>query len=472
MKIKFCGAAGEVTGSAHLLVLDDGFSILLDCGLYQGHSDNWKDFNENWLFDPSKLDCLVLSHAHIDHSGRIPKLVKDGFSGRIYATAATRSLATIMLLDSARIQQSEAEYFNKKILRNKNLDAQPKIPLYDEQDAKNALKQFVTYSYDNWFQIHPNVKVQFRDMGHILGSASVTLYIKEGEKETRIGFTGDIGRPNRPILKDPQQMPPVDYLIAESTYGDREHESAPSESIRFRDIILQTVVKNKGRVIIPAFSVGRTQEVVYILDKLVGAGELPANIPVYVDSPLSVNATQFYKEHLECYDEELHNHMLTDNDPFGFNSLHYITKVEESKQLNINAEPCVIISSSGMMNTGRVKHHLANNVEDPKNTILIIGYCSPDTPGGKLKNGEQTIKLFGEEKIVRARIEVMDSFSAHGDRTEMYQVLENQKASVKHMFLIHGEPEKQKLYRNYLQERGFGMISIPELGDIADLNLL
>ncbi len=472
MKIKFCGAAGEVTGSAHLLILNDGFSILLDCGLYQGHSENWKDFNENWLFDPLKLDCLILSHAHIDHSGRIPKLVKDGFRGPIYTTAASRSLSSIMLLDSAKIQQSETDFFNKRILRNKNFAAVPRTPLYGEQDAKNALKQYVSYPYDTWFQIHPSVKVQFRDMGHILGSASVTLYVQEGDKVTRLGFTGDIGRPNRPILRDPLPLPAVDFLIAESTYGDRIHESAPNESIHFRDIILKTVIQNKGRVIIPAFSVGRTQEVVYILDRLVEMGELPDGIPVYVDSPLSVNATQLYREHLECYDEELHDHLLTDKDPFGFNSLRYISDVEESKSLNTNEEPCVIISSSGMMNTGRVKHHLANNIEDSRNTILIIGYCSPDTPGGKLINGDRTIRLFGEELMVRAKVEIMDSFSAHGDQMEMYDVLKNLKTELKHMFLVHGEPEKQKIYRSFLQDRGFGKISIPELGESVDLDSL
>jgi metallo-beta-lactamase family protein len=377
-----------------------------------------------------------------------------------------------MLLDSAKIQQSDADFFNKRILRNKNYAALPRTPLYSEQDAKNALKQYVSYPYDTWFQIHPDVKVQFRDMGHILGSASVTLYIREGETEIRLGFTGDIGRPNRPILRDPMPLPPVDLLIAESTYGDRIHESSPNESIRFRDIILNTVVRNKGKLVIPAFSVGRTQEVVYILDRLVDMGELPAGIPVYVDSPLSVNATQLYREHLECYDEELHDHLLTDKDPFGFNSLTYITDVEESKALNVNAEPCVIISSSGMMNTGRVKHHLANNIEDPRNTILIIGYCSPDTPGGKLKNGAKTIRLFGEERMVRAKIEIMDSFSAHGDQKEMYDVLANLKPELKHMFLVHGEPDKQKIFRAYLQEKGFGKISIPELGETVDLSKL
>jgi metallo-beta-lactamase family protein len=462
MKLKFCGAAGEVTGSAHLLTLNDGFTILLDCGLYQGHDAAWKDFNENWLFDPTTLDCMVLSHAHIDHTGRIPKLVKDGFKGNIYCTPATRSLSSLLLLDSARIQVNDAEYDNKKHNNNKS------TPLYSEADAKIAINQFVTYGYENWFQIHPDVWVLFRDMGHILGSASVTLYVKEGEKIIRFGFTGDIGRPLRPILRDPQPMPPVDYLLAESTYGDKEHESAPDELAHFAQIIHDTIVEKKGKVIIPAFSVGRTQEIVYMLDRLVAAKELP-EIPVYVDSPMSVNATQLFKQHLECYDDELHDYMLTDADPFGFNSLNYITSVEESKALNTNDLPCVIIASSGMMNTGRVKHHLANNVENAKNTILIVGYCSADTPGGELKNGATEIELFGKKLAVRARVEVMDSFSAHGDRKEMLDVLKNQIPTVQKTFLVHGDPEKQVLYKTFLQENGFGSIAIPTLGEEVTL---
>jgi metallo-beta-lactamase family protein len=464
MKLKFCGAAGEVTGSAHLLTLNDGFTILLDCGLYQGHSEAWEGFNERWLFDPNHLDCMLLSHAHIDHTGRIPKLVKDGFIGNIYCTHATRNLSSLLLMDSARIQESEAEYHNKK---HHNTE---KSALYTEEDAKAALLQFVSYGYENWFQIHPDVWVLFRDMGHILGSASVTLYVKEGDKILRFGFTGDIGRPMRPILRDPQEMPPVDYLLAESTYGDKEHEAAPDELDNFCEILHSTLIEKKGKVIIPAFSVGRTQEVVYMIDRLVSAKRLPP-ISVYVDSPLSVNATIFFKLHTECYDEELHNYMLTDEDPFGFNSLKYITSVEESKALNTNSEPCVIIASSGMMNTGRVKHHLANNVENAKNTILIVGYCSADTPGGELKNGATELYLFGQKRIVRARIAVMDSFSAHGDRKEMFDVLKNQIPTVRKTFLVHGEPDKQLLYRDFLQTNGFGEIEMPKLGEEVELSV-
>lgn len=460
MKVKFCGAAGEVTGSAHLLTLDDGFSILLDCGLYQGNSEAWKNFNENWLFDPNELNCMILSHAHIDHTGRIPKLVKDGFDGHIYCTHATRNLSSLLLLDSARIQEGEALFYNKKLQKGQA----KRIPLYKEADAKVAMRQFVGIDYNHWFQIHPDVWVEFRDMGHILGSASVTLYIRQGTELIRFGFTGDIGRPNRPILRDPQQLAPVDYLITESTYGDKLHESAPNELDRFRQIIHNTCVQNNGKVIIPAFSVGRTQEVVFMLDQLIEKKLLPP-IPVYVDSPLSVNATHFFKQHIECYDDELHDYMLTHPDPFRFSSINYVNSVEESKALNSNNKPCIIIASSGMMNTGRVKHHLANNVENPNNTILIVGYCSPDTPGGRLIAGAKTLHLFGETRQVKANVEVMDSFSAHADQKEMLQVLENQKDTARKTFLVHGDPDTQVVFREYLQQHGFGEIIMPKLGE-------
>lgn len=465
MKVKFCGAAGEVTGSAHLLTLNDGFTILLDCGLYQGHSEDWKDFNENWLFDPSKLDCMLLSHAHIDHTGRIPKLVKDGFKGNIFCTHATRSLCTLLLMDSARIQESEAEYHNRKVPQKAK-----KSPLYNEADAKTAMRQFVGLDYENWFQIHPDVWVLFRDMGHILGSASITLYVKEGDEILRFGFTGDIGRPHRPILRNPQPMPPVDFLISESTYGDKLHGTAPDELMRFKDIIATTVLENKGKVIIPAFSVGRTQEIVYMLDRLISTKELP-NIPVYIDSPLAINATEYFKQHLECFDEDLHDYLLTDDDPFGFNTLRYVKTAEESKSLNNENVYGVIIASSGMGNTGRVKHHIANNVSSSKNTILIVGYCSADTPGGKLKNGEKTLELFDKVHQVNARIEVMDSFSAHADQAEMLEVIENQKETARKVFLVHGDSDTQSVFADYLLTNGFKELIVPKLGDEFELDL-
>jgi metallo-beta-lactamase family protein len=444
MKLKICGAAREVTGSAHLLTLADGFTILLDCGMYQGNSHSMKDFNENWLFDPSKLDCVVLSHAHIDHSGRLPKLVKDGFKGPIYSTHATRSLCAIMLLDSALIQERDAEYFNK---RRKHVRDE-RAPLYTEEDVKATMQQFRSHGYGKKFKIREDLEVEYRDAGHILGSASVALTIQENGKEIKFGFTGDIGRPNRPILRDPQPMEEVDYLICESTYGDKFHEAAPQEIGRFLQIITDTCLKKHGKLIIPAFGVGRTQEIVYILDQLENAGQLP-DIPVYVDSPLAVNATLLYGSHPECYDSDLSTYILKDPNPFGFGRLKYIKEVEDSKRLNAS---------------GRVKHHLFNSVEHRRNTVLIVGYASPETPAGRLRNGDNHIKLFGEELMVRCDVEIMDSFSAHADRGEIADFVRNQQGTLKQMFLVHGEIERQESLRSFLIEQGFNHIDIPELG--------
>jgi metallo-beta-lactamase family protein len=322
------------------------------------------------------------------------------------------------------------------------------------------MDQFVTMSYNHWQNIAPGVDILYKDAGHILGSAGVVLRINEGGKETMIGFTGDIGRPDRPILRDPIPLPPVDYLICESTYGDREHESTPEQSEQFLKIIKQTCIQNRGKLIIPAFSVGRTQEIVYMLDRMETHGLLP-KIKVYVDSPLAVNATEVFGAHPECYDNDLNKYLLKDDNPFGFRDLTYIRDVNKSKALNDSDEPCIIISSSGMMNAGRVKHHLANNIENPKNTILIVGYCSPQTPGGILRAGAETIKLYGQWKMVKASIRTMDSFSAHGDRKEMLAHISNQKQSTKKIFLVHGEIDTQNRFSSYLHDKGFENIVIP-----------
>jgi len=467
MKIKFCGAAQQVTGSSHLITLDDGFTILLDCGLFQGGKDTWEK-NTKWYFNPKDIDCLVLSHAHIDHSGRIPKLVYDGFKGKIYATHATRSLCAIMLLDSAKIQERDAEWHNKRLLKKKKKKSKGvkhklRKPLYDSKIIPETMNRYVGYSYNSWFKINDKVEVLFRDSGHILGSASVTLRIKEGRKKRIIGFTGDIGRVDRPILRDPVQMPEVDYLLCESTYGDKEHILPPAQSDKLLGCIQKTCIENKGKLIIPAFSVGRTQEIVYLMDQMYNAGLLP-KIPVYVDSPLAVNATQVFGAHPECYDENLSEYLLTDKDPFGFNSLKYIHSVEESKALNNSNEPCLIISAAGMMNAGRIRHHMYNNIEDPKNTFLIVGYCAPDTAGGILRAGATELKIFGEVLQVNANIEIMESFSAHADRAEMLDYIKNQKKSVRKIFLVHGELPTKKKFQSYLFEHGFKKVDIPHAG--------
>lgn len=462
MKLKICGAAQTVTGSCHLITLDDGFNILLDCGLYQGQEDEFNNFNQQWLFNPADIDVLILSHAHIDHAGRIPKLIKDGFRGKIYCTSATRDLSAIMLLDSAHIQETDAKYEAKK--KHRNIQ-----PLYTEQDAKKCLNYFICMEYNNWFSISKNIDLLFTDAGHILGSAAVTLKIKENNREILFGFSGDIGRYNRPILKDPEHMPALDYLICESTYGGKKHEETPESDEHFLQIIKDTCINNNGKVIIPAFSVGRTQELLYRLDKLYTQGKL-GNIPVYVDSPLAINATEIFVIHPECFDDEMHHFLSTDTNPFGWNNMKYVRTTEESKKLNNSEEACIIIAASGMANAGRVKHHIANQIEDAANTILIVGYCADGTLGQKLIQKPATVKIYGEEKIVRANIEVLSSFSAHADEPELLRFLSNQDIhKLQKIFLVHGEPKRQQAFKSRLLANSYSSVEIPELGDVFEI---
>lgn len=462
MKLQICGAAQTVTGSSHLITLNNGFKVLLDCGLYQGREEEFDEFNENWLFNPEHIDVLILSHAHIDHAGRIPKLVKDGFRGKIYCTSATRDLAAIMLLDSAHIQESDAEYEAKRKHRHVT-------PLYTQVDAKRCLNYFRCVEYNNWFHIDKHTKIMFTDAGHILGSAAVTLKTIEDEQEITLGFSGDIGRYDRPILKDPDPMPILDYLICESTYGGKVHEETPESDEHFLKIIKDTCEKNLGKVIIPAFSVGRTQELLYRLDKLYTSGKL-GNIPVYVDSPLAINATEIFVIHPECFDDEMHQFLSTDNNPFGWNNLTYVRTTEDSKALNKSDEPCIIISASGMANAGRVKHHIANQIEDDANTILIVGYCADGTLGQKLTQKPDTIKIYGEEKKVRAKIDVLSSFSAHADEPELLKFISNQdKNKLQKIFLVHGDPKRQEALKKSMLSNNYKSVVIPELGETFEL---
>jgi len=466
MKVQFCGAAQTVTGSAHLITLDSGYKILLDCGLYQGNDKEMNFFNKNWYFKPQEIDCVILSHAHIDHSGRLPKLTKDGYEGPIYATSATKSLCGIMLLDSAFIQERDAEWYNKRMAKKKKKFT-PREPLYGTKDVPECMNRFMGCGYDRWIRISDKVEVLFRDAGHILGSANVTLRIKEGNESKLFGFTGDIGRPDRPILRDPYMMKACDYLICESTYGDRLHGSAPEESERLLEIIKDTCIEKKGKLIIPAFSVGRTQEIVYMLDKMETAGMLP-RIPVYVDSPLAVNATTIFNEHPECFDAKLVEYMAKDPNPFGFNKLTYVKDVEVSKSLNERKEPCIIISASGMMTAGRVVHHIYNNISKKKNTLLIVGYCAPSSLGGILRSGVDKVKMFGEWLPVNADVVIMDSFSAHADRNEMADYLKNQ-TKLKKLFLVHGEKDTQMNFKAFLEGKGFNGVEVPALEETVEL---
>jgi metallo-beta-lactamase family protein len=462
MKVKFCGAARTVTGSCHLITTDDGTKILLDCGLYQGNDPDFDDFNQEWAFDPDDIDVMVLSHSHIDHAGRIPKLVKDGFEGDIVCTSATRDLSAIMLLDSAFIQEKDIVWVNK---RRDRLGLSPMDPLYTIPDAQKALEQFVGISYNRWYRIAKNVEVKFMDAGHILGSSNVTLKIKKDHDHYEyIGFTGDIGRPDRPILRDPQPMPEdCDYLICESTYGGKEHQGTPNDEDDLLRIIKHACVEKKGKLIIPAFSVGRTQELVYMMDKLETAGKLP-KIPVFVDSPLAIDATDIFIMHPECYDNELLEYLVTDPNPFGFRGLKFTRKAEDSKAINGYKGPCIIISASGMMQAGRIKHHLNNNIEDPRNTILVVGFCATGTLGRRIRDGEDEVKIFGEKKKVKAEVITMDSFSAHGDQEEMLDFISSQdKKKLKKIFLVHGEIDRQDVFKEAILEKGFRKVEIPVL---------
>lgn len=460
MKIKFIGAAQTVTGSMHLIETEKT-KFLLDCGLYQGKRKDAFEINRNFdQFNPAEIDFVILSHAHIDHAGNLPTLVKKGFDGKIYSTFATRDLCTIMLQDSAHIQEKDVEFVNKKRKRErKNLFE----PLYVQEDALEALEKFVGINYRKEFQITPEISLTFYDAGHILGSAVVLLKINEHGKLTILGFSGDLGRPNLPILKDPEQIQNVDYWICESTYGGRDHDN-PTDSEEQLVAVLNKANQKKSKIIIPAFSVGRTQEIVFALHKIFENNKAE-RMPVYVDSPLAVNATEVFRLHPECFDNETMAFLRKHEDPLGFNKLTYIKDVEDSKNLNSVDGPCIIISSSGMAETGRILHHLANNISNPKNIILMVGYAAEHTLGRKLIDGELNVNIFGDSYEVKAEVIVLNSFSAHADSEELLAYTNHfDKALMKKIFLVHGELEQQHIYKQRLESSGFRNVIIPVRG--------
>ena len=486
MKIQFLGATREVTGSKHLITTDSGHTILLDCGMYQGKGMETDADNRDLGFDPAKLDCVVLSHAHIDHSGLIPYIVKMGFKGDIYCTPATRDLCSLMLTDTAFIQEQDVRTYNKKIDKqnpHKEKGKKYKIePLYTQQDVNKAMRQFVTHSYDRRFRLFDDVLLTFTNSGHMLGGAicSLEIYEKderksglegEGKRWKRLTYTGDVGRLHCHILPPPQLFPQCDYLICESTYGDRLHDEQLVTEEQLLGVVDDTCVYRKGQLLIPSFSVGRTQEIVYVLNQLYNDGRLP-HIPVYVDSPMSTNATQIFRMYSDELSDEVRDTMQFDPDPFGFNTLRYITDINESKALNHKDEPCIIISASGMLEAGRIKHHVANHISDPRCTILIVGYCEPTTLGARIQQpGLQWISIFGQDRKIKAQITKIEGFSGHGDYKEMIDYFTRSLAvdQVQRTFIVHGDLTAAETYQQHLTDAGFRNISIPEKGETVEL---
>ena len=464
MRIQFLGAAQEVTGSKHLITTDSGKTILLDCGMYQGKGMETDEANRELGFDPKDIHYLLLSHAHIDHSGLIPYIYSLGFRGKIYCTAATRDLCELMLQDTAFIQEQDVRWYNKKMDRQNK----PKIkPLFDMSDAQQVMKLFRTVEYDTPYRLNEEIEIQFTNSGHMLGSAVISVAITENGQTKRIAYTGDLGRLHSHILSTPQAFPQCDYLICESTYGNRLHEDTLVSEEQLLGIVEETCMYKKGKLLIPSFSVGRTQEIVYVLNELFNDGRLE-RVPVYVDSPLSANATEIFRRHAHTLNEQVQDTMRFDPDPFGFNGLRYITDVQQSKALNRSEQPCIIISSSGMLEAGRIKHHVSNHIDDPSTTILIVGYCTPSSLGARIQDPNlRYVSIFGFDHRIRAQVTKVEGFSGHGDYQEMIQYLTacQDAKQVKKVFIVHGEYAAQEAMKTHLHEAGFGEVAIPEKGE-------
>jgi metallo-beta-lactamase family protein len=446
------GAAEEVTGSKHFLQLDDSI-IMVDCGAFQGHRAEADEKNRNWNFDAGGVTAAILTHAHYDHCGLLPLLPLKGFDGNIYSTPATRDIANLIMMDSAHIQSKDIEYLKKRAKKNGNrFDKQP---LYRERDVLQCLDHFVTVSYHRPFHLANGISARFYDAGHILGSAVTVLDIKRNGGNLSIGFSGDLGRKNLPILRDPEPIPPVDYLVMESTYGNRLHDPIETAKGRLAEIVLRTV-KRGGKVIVPAFAVERTQELVYMLHLLYDEGKIP-KVPMFVDSPMATNATAIFRVHQECYDEETRQAFIDHHrNPFGFNELTYVINTEESKRLNTMKEPAIIISASGMCESGRILHHLKNNIEDPRTTILIVGFMAQNTLGRRIVERQPEVRIFGRTHKLKAEVAVLNTFSAHADYGDILEYVQGlDKNRLEGIFLVHGEQEAQSSLKNRLNEQGY-----------------
>ena len=465
MKVHFLGAAKTVTGSMHLLEINQ-HRLLLECGLYQGRRKESFQRNRNFPFSPQKIDAVILSHAHIDHSGNLPNLVKQGYQGPIYTTHATAHLDNIMLMDSGYIHEKDAEYLNKKRVKQ----GKPLIePLYTKEDAARVAPLFSGVNYDSDFQPVPGVTARLVDAGHILGSAAVVLDIEENSRSYRLWFSGDIGRPGLLLLKDPVLPSKADYLIMESTYGDTKKRDPEAAFTELREVVQRTIDRN-GRVIIPAFAVGRTQELVYGLHKMIENGDIP-EIPVFVDSPLAIRASQIYREHPECFDKETREFIARDEHhaALGFDRLQYTLSVEESKSINFAKPPYVVISASGMAETGRILHHLKNHIEDARNTILIVSWQAPHTLGRRLADQETIIRIFGKKYHRRAEVVTINGFSAHAGQDGLLGYANATRDTVKKVFLVHGEPRGAEPLMEKLRGAGFRDVIYPKPGSTAEL---
>jgi len=461
MKIQFFGATEEVTGSKHLITLKNSKKILLDCGMFQGRGTESATKNQHFGFEPHTLHYVFLSHAHIDHSGLIPLLVKQGFQGKIYCTQATLDLCRIMLADSAHIQESEIRYINQKRVEEGKKELKP---LYNIEDVYESWQYFRTLAYNELTPIDEELAVEFTDAGHILGSAVINLKIRENGKNHRIAFSGDVGRYINKILRKPQPFPQAETIICESTYGNRLHESLKAAKDKLKEVVQQTCFENKGKLIIPAFSIGKTQELVYTLNKL-GINQADSKIKVFVDSPLAINATEIMKQHYECFGESTKTFMKKGADPFGFEQLYYVREAERSKQINELEEPCIIISASGMADAGRVKHHLANAIENERNSILIIGYSEPSSLSGRLQRGDENVSIYGVPYKVKAAVHSIDFFSAHADYNELLQFLGCQnKQMVQNVFLVHGNKTALGKFKTTLEDKNYYKVTVAEKG--------
>jgi metallo-beta-lactamase family protein len=460
MKITFDGAAQTVTGSQHLLEVN-GYKLLLECGFYQGRRQESYERNNRFPFEPGRLDAVILSHAHIDHSGNLPNLVKQGYDGLIYTTPATAHLSNIMLMDSGHIQEEDAAFVSK---RNLKRGEPPAVPLYTKDQAALVAQHFDPIKYDDPFEPVPGVQARLVDAGHILGSAAVVLDIEEKGRQLRLWFSGDIGRRRLPLIRDPILPDRADILIMECTYGDKPHAD-PEQAYEELTQVVRRTLERKGKVIIPAFAVGRTQEIVYALHQMIESGQIPG-VPVYVDSPLAVNATDIFKMHPECYDEETKAFIRSDkyHTALGFDRLTYTRSVEESKSLNQRTDPMVIISASGMAENGRILHHLRNNISNPKNTVLIVSWQAPYTLGRRLADREKRVKIFGEEHAVKAEVVTIGGFSAHAGQNFLTEYALRVKASAGQVFLVHGEAKPAEALSDRLVDAGMQTPIYPERG--------